>query len=83
MYNKVLKPIGSEAIKNIKKDPMKALRIGTQLGSAIVSKSPSANMNAGMQAGKFGVLGQGALSKGGAVKIGELTNGTGLYLFKK
>ena len=26
VYNKVLKPIGSEAIKNIKKDPMKALQ---------------------------------------------------------
>ena len=38
VYNKVLKPIGSEAIKNIKKDPMKALKIGTQLGSAIASK---------------------------------------------
>ena len=81
MYNKVLKPIGSEAIKNIKKDPMKALKLGSQLGSAIASKNPSAIMNAGMQAGKFGVLGQG-IPKGGAVKIGELTNGAGLYLHK-
>ena len=31
-------------------------------------------MNAGMQAGKFGVSGRGA------VKIGELTDGSGLYL---
>ena len=28
VYNKVLKPIGSEAMKNIKKDPIKALKIG-------------------------------------------------------
>ena len=82
VYNKVLKPIGKEAIKNISKDPMKALKLGTQLGSAIASKNASAIMNAGMQAGKFGVLGQGVKTKGGAVKIAELTNGNGLYLYR-
>ena len=38
VYNKVLKPIGKEAIKNISKDPMKALKIGTQLGSSFKFK---------------------------------------------
>ena len=33
-------------------------------------------MKAGLSSGKF-------LTTGGAVKIGELPNGTGLYLFKK
>ena len=82
VYNKVLKPIGKETIKNISKDPMKALKLGTQLGSAIASKNPSAIMNAGMQAGKFGVLGQG-VPKGGAIKIADMNNSAaGLYIYR-
>ena len=76
VYNKVIKPLGKEAIKNISKDPMKALQTSIALGSAIGSKNPQMIMKAGINSGKF-------LTTGGAVKIGELTNGTGLYLYKK
>ena len=71
VYNKVIKPLGKEAIKNISKDPMKALQTSIALGSAIGSKNPQMIMKAGLNSGKF-------LTTGGAVKIGELTNGSGL-----
>ena len=39
-------------------------------------------MNAGMQAGKFSVLGQG-IPKGGAIKIADMNNSAaGLYLYR-
>ena len=75
VYNKVIKPLGREAIKNITKDPMKALQTSVALGSAIGSKNPQMIMKAGLNSGKF-------LTTGGAVKIGELTNGAGLYIHR-
>ena len=55
---------------------MRALQVGTQLGMAAASRNPKMIMNAGMQAGKFGATGKG-------IKIGELTDGSGLYIHKK
>ena len=76
VYNKVLKPVGTHVGKNIISNPMRALQIGTQLGMAAASRNPKMIMNAGMQAGKFGATGKG-------IKIGELTQGGALYLYKK
>ena len=75
VYNKVLKPVGKKIIAK----PGRAIQIGAQLGAAAASKNPKAIMNAGMQAGKFGITGNGM--KGG--KILTLTDnygGQGLYL---
>ena len=60
--------------KNIINNPTRAFQIASQLGAAAATKNSKAIMNAGMQAGKFSVSGRGA------VKIGELTDGSGLYL---
>ena len=76
VYNKVLKPVGTHVGKNIISNPMRALQVGTQLGMAAASRNPKMIMNAGMQAGKFGATGKG-------IKIGELTQGGALYLYKK
>ena len=56
---------------------MKALQVATQLGSAAVSRNPKAIMQAGMQAGKFTVLGKG-IPKGGAIKIADMNNSAAL-----
>ena len=83
VYNKVLKPIGKEVGKNNLANPGRALQVGSQFGASLASKIPQAILSSAAQAGRFGVLGQGVKTKGGAVKTGELTNGTGLYLLKK
>ena len=75
VYNKALKPLGTHVGKNIISNPMKALQTGINLGSAIGSKNPQAIMQAGVSTGKF--------LSGGAVKIGELTDGSGLYLHRR
>ena len=85
VYNKVLKLIGSEAIKNIKRDPMKALKIGTQLGSAIAIKNLHLLLwKLVCKSGKFSVLGQG-VPKGGAIKIADMNYSAAgsLYLSSK
>ena len=71
VYNKVLKPVGKKIIAN----PGRALQIATQLGAAAASKNPKAIASAGMQAGKFGITGKG-------VKIGDLTTGGALYIYR-
>ena len=75
VWNKALKPIGKEVGQKILADPLGAFKVASQLGSATASRNPSAIMSAGMQAGKF-ISGKG-------VKIGELTTGGALYLYKK
>ena len=77
VWNKALKPAGKHVGKKIIKNPVRAFQVASQLGAAAASKNPTAIMNAGMQAGKFGVSGRGA------VKIGELTTGEGLFLHRK
>ena len=74
VYNKVLKPAGQHVGKNIASNPLRALQVATQLGAAAATKNPKMIMNAGLQAGKVSVSGNVS------VKIGELTNGAGLYL---
>ena len=60
VYNKVIKTYSEKKqLKYLSKDPMKALQVASQLGSAAASKNPQAIMHAGMQAGKFTVLGKG------------------------
>ena len=71
VYNKVLKPVGKEIIAN----PGRALQVTTQLGAKLASKNPKAIASAGMQAGKFGVTGNG-------VKIGDLATGGAICLYR-
>ena len=77
VWNKALKPAGKHVAKNIINNPGRAFQIASQLGAAAATKNSKAIMNAGMQAGRFGVSGRGA------VKIGELTTGEGLFLHRK
>ena len=65
--------------KNILKNPSRALQIASQLGASAASKNPTAIMNAGMQAGRFGISGRGITGE----KLVTLTDeygGNGLYL---
>ena len=71
VWNKALKPIGTHVGKN---NPTRVFQIASQLGAAAATKNSKAIMNAGMQAGRFGV------SSRGAVKIGELTTSGSLSL---
>ena len=71
VYNKVLKPVGKKIIAN----PGRALQIATQLRAAAGSKNQKTIASAGMQAGKIGITGKG-------VKIGDLTTGGALYLYR-
>ena len=73
VWNRGLKPLGKDVGAKILRDPIKAFQVASQVGSAVSSRNPQAIMNAGLQAGRF-------ITKGGAVKIGELTNGAGLWL---
>ena len=68
--NKVLKTV-EEIIAN----PGRFLQVATQLGAAAASKNPKAIMSAGMQAGNICITGKG-------VKIGDLTTGGLLYLYR-
>ena len=74
VWNKALKLVGKHVGKNIINNPTRAFQIASQLGAAAATKNSKAIMNAGMQAGKFSVSGRGE------VKIGELTDGSGLFL---
>ena len=77
VWNKALKPVCTHVGKNIINNPTRVSQIASQLGAAAATKNSKANMIAGMQAGRFGVSGRGA------VRIGELTNGSGLYLMSR
>ena len=69
--------MGKHVGKNIISNPARAFQVASQVGAAASTRNPTAIMNAGMQFGRFGVSGRGA------VKIGELTDGSGLYLRAK
>ena len=73
VWSKAIKPLAKEVGKNILNNPTRALEVATQLGTAAASRNPGAIARAGVSAGRFGVLGKG-------VRIGELTDGRGLYL---
>ena len=78
VWKKAIKPAGVHFGKNIAKNPGRALQVATQLGvaGANAKKDPFGLINAGMQTGNFAVKGKG-------VKIAEMTDGGGLYYFKK
>ena len=85
---KQLKNVGKTVGKNIAKNPGKALDLALNLGMAGASKNPSAILQSGMQTGKFLATGRGVAQKrhatvGRGVKIGQLTDGSGLYLHRK
>ena len=80
VWNKALKPAGTHVGKNIIKDPVRALQIASQLGASAASKNPTAIMNAGMQAGRFGISGRGMISGGKLVTLTDEYGGNGLYL---
>ncbi|MEM1283608.1 MAG: hypothetical protein AAGG81_08650 [Chlamydiota bacterium] len=67
--------LGKKVGKNIAKNPEKALNVAMNLGMAGATKNPAAILTAGTQAGKF-------LATGKGVRIGTLTDGSGLYLTK-
>ena len=73
VWNKALKPVEKHVGKNIINNPTRAFQIASQIGAAAATKNSKAIMKAGMAAGKFGVSGK-------RVRIGELTDGSGLYL---
>ena len=73
VWTKGIKPRGKNVGKKILNDPVKAFQLAAQVGLAVTSRNPQAIMNAGLQTSRF-------ITKGGAVKIGELTSGQGLYL---
>ena len=60
VWTKAIKPAGKHLGKNIAKNPGRALQVATQLGMASVNakKDPFGLLNAGMQAGKFAVVGK-------------------------
>ena len=74
-FFKELGKMGKKVGQNIVKNPEKALNVAMNLGMAGATKSPSAILSAGTQAGKF-------LATGKGVRIGTLTDGSGLYLTK-
>ena len=75
VWTKAIKPLGKNMTKNVLKDPIGAFQVASQIGASAASKSPQAMLTSAMQAGKF-------LSAKG-VKIGDLTNGGSLYLYRK
>ena len=62
-------------MKNLIANPDRALEVATQLRAAAASKNSKAIMSAGMQAGNICITGKG-------VKIGDLTTGGLLYLYR-
>ena len=75
VWTKGIKPMGRKVGAKILNDPPKAFRVASQIGAAATSKNPQAMLTSAMQAGKF-------LSAKG-VKIGDLTSGGSLYLYRK
>ena len=76
VWTKGIKPMGKKVGAKILNDPVKAFQVSSQVGSAVTSRNTQAILSSAMQAGRF-------VTKGGAVKIGELTNGSGLYLMPR
>ena len=76
VWNKALKPTAKHVGGNIISNPVRAFQIASQLGAAAATKNPKAILNAVTQAGQFGVSGRG-------VRIGDSTNGSGLYLMPR
>ncbi len=76
VWNKALKPAGKYVGKNIVNNPARALQIASQIGMAGASKNPAAIMK-GLKAGRLAVSGRGA------VRIGQLTTGEGLFLHQR
>ena len=61
--------------KKISNDPMRTFKVASQIGASVSSRNPQAMLSSAMQAGHF--------VSGKVVKIGDLTSGGSLYLYKK